>query len=182
MPDVFVITGVQASGKSTVAGLPARRFPRGMHVAGDAIRAMVVSGKADMSPAPSPEAARQLLLRYQASIAVARIYHEARFDVVIEDVIIGEMPDAFLRLLPWADVHLVVLDPAPEEIARRERERAKNAYHKGWTVDALHRILHTETPRHGLWLDTSRLSPEETVDAILSNRDASRLHLREVAT
>ncbi len=101
--------------------------------------------------------------------------------MALEDVIVGEMLEAFLGLLPWEEIHLVILDPAPEEIARRERERAKNAYHKGWSVGALHRILHSETPRHGLWLDSGRLTPEETVDATLRDRAAARLRVRHAA-
>ena len=173
MSEVFVVSGVQAVGKSTVAAGLAKRYARGVHVAGDGIRAMVVSGRVDMSQDADAEATRQLVLRYQGSIAVARLYHEADFDVVIEDVIIGPMLDEFLSLLPWPRVHVVVLDPDPQEVARREQARAKNAYGKSWSIEALHRILREQTPRRGLWLDSSRLTPDETVDAILADPEAS---------
>lgn len=60
---LFVISGVSAAGKSTVARLLAERFERSVCVPGDAIREMVVSGRADMSPDPGPEALGQLTLR-----------------------------------------------------------------------------------------------------------------------
>jgi dephospho-CoA kinase len=41
----FVITGVMAAGKSTVADLLARRFDRGVHVRGDVFRKMIVTGR-----------------------------------------------------------------------------------------------------------------------------------------
>jgi chloramphenicol 3-O-phosphotransferase len=170
---VFVLSGAQAAGKSTVAALLAGRSPRGVHVAGDNIRAMVVSGKVDMAPDGGAEARRQLLLRYRASIAVAKIYHDDGFDVVIEDVIIGEMLEQFLELLPWSEVHLVVLNPDADELARRERLRGKNAYGTVWSVAALARILNEETPRLGKWLDSSHQAPEQTVDAILADLDLS---------
>jgi cytidylate kinase len=45
---LFVISGVSASGKSTVARLLAERFERGVCVPGDAIRAMMVSERVDI--------------------------------------------------------------------------------------------------------------------------------------
>jgi predicted kinase len=181
MPQIFVITGVQAAGKSTVAALLARRYPRAVHVAGDDIRAMVVSGRADMTPQASDEAVRQLLLRYQATVAVAGAYYEAGFNVVLEDVIIGEMLERFLALLPWPRVHLIVLNPDEREIVRREEERSKIAYDATWSVGNLRRILEEETPRHGRWLDSSGQTPDETVTDILANLDSSAVNPDVVA-
>jgi chloramphenicol 3-O-phosphotransferase len=175
---VLVVSGAQAVGKSTVANLLASRFPRGVHVAGDSIRAMVVSGRVDMAPDAPAEARRQLLLRYRASIAVAKLYHDEGFDVVIEDVIIGEMLEQFLALLPWPEVHLVVLNPTADEIARREHLRGKNAYGTNWTVAALIRIVEEETPRLGRWIDSTRQLPEQTVDAILADLTLSVVRRR----
>ena len=53
-----------ATGKSTVADLLAIRLPRSVHIHGDVFRRMVVSGRADMTPNPSPDAMAQLNLRY----------------------------------------------------------------------------------------------------------------------
>ena len=50
---VVFITGISASGKSTVADLLARRFQRGVHVKGDVFRRMVVSGRAEMTVSPA---------------------------------------------------------------------------------------------------------------------------------
>ena len=61
---LFVISGVSAAGKSTVARLLAERFERGVCVPGDAIRAMIASGRIDMRPDAGKEALRQLTLRY----------------------------------------------------------------------------------------------------------------------
>lgn len=57
----------------------------------------------------------------------------------------------------------------------RERARAKDGYGGGWTVTLLDQVLHRETPRIGLWLDTSRQSPEETVEEILSRIGEARV-------
>ncbi|MDL2264172.1 hypothetical protein LJC31_05920 [Synergistaceae bacterium OttesenSCG-928-I11] len=53
---IFLITGVMASGKSTVAELLARRFEKSVHLRGDIFRKMIVSGREEMSEKPSSEA------------------------------------------------------------------------------------------------------------------------------
>jgi predicted kinase len=175
---LFVISGVSAAGKSTVARLLAERFERGVCVPGDEIRAMIVSGRADMRPDPEAEALRQLALRYAGALAVADVFLKGGFDVVVEDVIIGPILREFLGLVPVPELHLVFLDPDAAAIERRERERDRVAYAPGrWSVTGLQAVLREETDRIGLWLDTTGRSAEQTVDAILADLDASRVRL-----
>lgn len=173
---LFVISGASAAGKSTVALLLAARFARGVCVHGDEIRAMVVSGRVEMRPDADEEALRQLTLRYAGALAVADVFLKGGFDVVVEDVIIGDVLADFLALVPVPEFHLVFLDPDAAAIERRERERNQLAYGPGrWSVDGLQAILRAETDRIGLWLDTSLQSAEQTVEAILGDLDASRV-------
>jgi predicted kinase len=175
---LFVISGVSAAGKSTVARLLAGRFERGVFVSGDAIQAMVVSGSIDMRPEAGDSALRQLVLRYAGALAVASVYLKDGFDVVVEDVIIGPVLRDFLDLVPVPEFHLVFLDPDAAVIERRERERDKTAYAAGkWSADGLLALLREETERIGLWLDSTQLSAEQTVEAITADLDASRVTL-----
>jgi shikimate kinase len=175
---LFVISGVSASGKSTVARLLAQRFERGVCVPGDAIRTMIVSGRVDMLPESGKEALRQLALRYAGALSVADVFLSGGFDVVVEDVIIGSILREFLGLVPVPEFHLVFLDPDAAAIERRERERGCIAYGPGrWPLDGLQALLRQETDRIGLWLDTTAQSAEQTVEFILSNLDASRVRL-----
>lgn len=48
-----------------VARLLAQRFGKGVHLEGDVFRRSIVSGRHEMTPTPSPEALRQLELRYR---------------------------------------------------------------------------------------------------------------------
>jgi adenylylsulfate kinase-like enzyme len=48
---VFLVTGIQAAGKSTVAQALAERLERSVHVRGDLFRRMVVNGGVEMGPA-----------------------------------------------------------------------------------------------------------------------------------
>jgi predicted kinase len=175
---LFVISGVSASGKSTVARLLAERFERGVCVPGDAIREMVVSGRVEVRPDAGEEPLRQLVLRYAGALSVAGVYLNGGFDVVVEDVIVGPILREFLSLVPVPEFHLVFLDPDTATLERREQERSKIAYGPDrWSVGGLQAVLREETDRIGLWLDTSGLNAEQTVDAILSDLDASRVRL-----
>jgi predicted kinase len=171
---LFVISGVQAAGKSTVARLLATRFPRGVCVPGDAIRAMIVSGRLEMTPHAGEEAIAQLLLRYAGALAVAAVFMNDGYDVVIEDVIVGPVLRDFLALAPAVELHLIFLDPDAHAIADREASRDKNAYSAArFSIDGLQRILREETDRIGLWLDSTDLTAEQTVDRILADPAAS---------
>jgi predicted kinase len=173
---LFVISGVMAAGKSTVARVLAGRLPRAVCVPGDAIRAMVVSGRVEMSPDAAADALGQLVLRYKGALAVAAVYLDAGFDVVVEDVIVGPVLQDFLALVPVDEFHLVFLDPEANAISEREQARAKTGY-GGWSVAALQRILREETDRVGLWLDSTELTAEQTVDRILADRTASLVRM-----
>jgi cytidylate kinase len=175
---LFVISGVSASGKSTVARLLAQRFERGVCVAGDVIREMVVSGRVEMQPDPEAEALRQLALRYAGALAVADVYLTGGFDVVVEDVIIGSILTEFLGMIPVPEFHLVFLDPDAAAIQQREQERDQIAYGpQRWSVVGLQAVLREETDRIGLWLDTTGQNAAQTVDAILADLDASRVRV-----
>jgi predicted kinase len=175
---LFVISGVSAAGKSTVARLLAERFERGVCVPGDAIRTMMVSGRIDMRPNAGAEALRQLALRYAGALSVASVFLNGGFDVVVEDVIVGPILRDFLGLVPVPEFHLVFLDPDAAAIEQRERERDRIAYGPGrWSVSGLQALLRQETERIGLWLDTTGQNADQTVEAILSDLDASRVRL-----
>ena len=178
---LFVISGVPASGKTTVSLLLASRLDRAVCVPGDAIREMVVSGRADMRPDAGEAELRQLLLRYRGALAVAAVYLDAGFDVVVEDVIIGPMLPKFLELVPVPEVHLVFLDPGAATVADRDRGRSKTGYGGHWNVGTLHDVLRLETARLGLWLDSAELSAEQTADRILGNLGASLVQLSQSA-
>ncbi|MEV0720240.1 AAA family ATPase [Asanoa sp. NPDC050611] len=164
---VILLTGIQAAGKSTVAQALAERLPRSVHVRGDVFRRMVVSGRAEMTPAPSDEAVRQLRLRYELAARTSDAYFEAGFTAVTQDVVLGEFLPEMVNLIRSRPLLVVVLAPTPAAIAAREAGRGKVAYGT-FAIEGLDRVLREETPRLGLWLDTSAQSPAETVDEILA--------------
>lgn len=172
---VVLITGAMAAGKSTVAQLLAERLPRSVHLRGDTFRRMIVSGREEVMPEPSAEATAQLRLRHEASVMVTDLYARAGWTVVVQDVVLGDHLTYFLNAVTARPLYLVVLSPTPETLATREAARPKTGYAGPWTVTALDTALRRDTPRRGLWLDTSEQTAEETVDAILADLPAARI-------
>ncbi|MCM2392269.1 AAA family ATPase [Streptomyces albipurpureus] len=165
---VVLITGIMASGKSTVAQALAERLPRAAHVRGDAFRRMVVSGRVEMRPDGDPSAFAQLRLRHRLSALTADTYAEAGFTAVVQDIVIGDELAAYTALVRTRPLYVVVLAPHPSAVRAREAGRSKTGYGEGWTVEALDGELRERTPRVGLWLDTSERTPKQTVEEILS--------------
>ncbi|MGK8522469.1 AAA family ATPase [Nocardia asteroides] len=164
---VYLITGIQAAGKSTVAQALAERLPRSAHVRGDVFRRFVVNGRAEMSADPSPEALTQLRSRHRLAAATADSYADSGFTAVVQDVVLGEFLPWMAGLIRTRPRYVVVLAPRTEVVAAREAGRGKDAYDE-FTVAGLDRVLRESTPRIGLWLDTSDLTVEQTVDRILA--------------
>ena len=171
---VILVTGIQAAGKSTVAQALAERLGRSVHVRGDLFRRMVVNGRAEMGSAdPPPEAVRQLRLRYQLAAAVADGYADAGFTVVLQDIIIaGHLTDV-VSAIRTRPLYVIVLAPRAEVVQRREDDRqaarGKTAYKPGdQSVAELDALFRAETPKIGMWIDTSDQTIDQTVDEILA--------------
>jgi zeta toxin len=146
-PAIYLISGPMASGKSTVGRLLASRFERGVHLDGDVFRRSIVSGRSEMTPDPSPAALEQLRLCHRLGAAVADAYFEAGFTVALEDVVPAPFLGDYRTAIRNRPCHVIVLLPASVAAA-------------GFDTDA---------PRVGIWLDTTDLTPEETVDEILAH-------------
>jgi predicted kinase len=173
---VILLTGVMAVGKSTIAQRLAERLPMSVHLRGDVFRRMIVNGRAEMEKGFSERAFEQLRLRYQLAAIASDLYCAAGFTVVYQDVIIGPvLREVVERLSASQPLRVIVLCPAPEAIAAREAARTKNGY-TTWTPEELDHELRANTPHLGLWLDTSALSVEETVEMILARLDDALIH------
>jgi chloramphenicol 3-O-phosphotransferase len=180
MPAVVLITGIQAAGKSTVAQMLAERLPRSVHVRGDLFRRMVVNGRADMTPGASDEALQQLRLRYQLTASVSDAYFDAGFTVIAQDVILGQHLAEMPSMISSRPLLVIVLAPQADTIAAREAARDKNAY-GAWAINQLDDMLRHQTPRLGLWLDTTGQTATETVNEILA-RAWHEARIQEPAT
>jgi hypothetical protein len=179
-----VVVGAQAAGKSSIARSLASRFDHGAFVEGDVLWKMIVGGAVDMSADPDPEAERQLALRYRHGALLCESFVSEGYVAVHAENIFGPAVEQHLRSLRCAR-SLVVLRPRPDVIERRERDRGTNAYRPwvppgGSVLDAIVRFDEwvADIPRIGLWIDSSDLTIEETVDVILDRWDEAAIDER----
>ena len=164
-PAIILITGIPGAGKTTVARALAARFPRGVHIEGDALQGMIVSGRVwPEPPEPRGEAAAQLALRYRNEALLARSFFEAGFHVVIDDIVIGAWLSIHRELLAGLPVHLVVLVPGIEAVKARNAGRDKDVFE---TWGYLDRDLRDQMRGLGLWIDSTGQMVQETVEEIL---------------
>ncbi len=165
-PTLFVISGTQGAGKSTVAQALARRFERGAWVSADALQRMIVAGGhwpegVDMSE----DAERQLRLRLTNTCLLGRSFVAAGISAVVDDLVIGSRLDDLLDELAGHPFVFVMLTPRLDVVRERERARGTSLWQQWeWLDDE----IRTKTRRVGMWLDSSDQTVEETVDEILA--------------
>jgi chloramphenicol 3-O-phosphotransferase len=171
---IILVTGIQAAGKSTVARALTERFDRGAFIEGDVLWKLIVSGRVDMTPDPSDEALRQLHLRYKHGAMLADSFLEAGFTAVHCDIVVERDLERYVEWVRGRPLYVVVLRPSTSAVAARERARGSSAY-RDWmagsksleeAVGEFQRWL-DNTPRLGLWIDSSKQSPMETTDEIM---------------
>ncbi len=172
---VWLIVGVQASGKTTVADRLSRRFDRSVHVQGGQFYRWAVRGWVHHDDPRAEEARRDLDLRYRLSARTADEYCAEGFETIVQDNLYGPDVVTWLESVQSRPRRLIVLRPTVAVVAERDRSReatsGKVAYKPGGdSIEGLDAHL-AVTARIGLWLDTSAQSPDETVDEILRRRE-----------
>lgn len=169
---IFVVSGTQGAGKTTVASMLATRFARGAHVSADVMQKMILSGcewpdatvVTRETPEISGETGRQLWLRMHNACLVSRSFFDAGFTAVMDDILFGEQLAQLCDELRDVPFYFVMLRPGVTTVRERERGRGSSLYLE-W--EWLTRRIAASEPKLGLWLDTSKQTAEETVDEIL---------------
>jgi predicted kinase len=142
---LVVFGGPAGAGKSTLARAWCATRGRAVHVQLDEVRELIVSGRADPQE-PGDLQGEQYWLSVRASLALARAFLEAGYDVALDDVL---LPPAFETgwrpLLDGLDWRVVIVLPSLKQTLARSRQRAKRVYERhtrdqhagseGWPVE-----------------------------------------------
>ena len=179
MQPVFILIGPPAVGKSTTSKALASKFSRSIHIPVDAIRDMVVSGLVLPSLEWSPELVQQITLARESVIYMALNYQSAGFAVVIDDFLDPNQLREYQAFLNTPEIHKFVLYPDQATAHARNLQRAGDDPVRDYIDEGIHSVYQQlkfmiEPLRKDGWivLDTTELSIEETVLAILKHSSA----------
>jgi predicted kinase len=162
---VLVISGIPGAGKSTLAKRVATRLPRSVHIEAEALQRFVVGGCVWPDGQPQEEAMRQLRLRGRNVALLADSFFEGGFTPVVDDIVIGSRLAELRSDLRSRPLLFVLLTPCLDVVRERNRERPDKDVFQAWRhLDA---VAREETPRLGLWLDTSAQSADASAEEIL---------------
>lgn len=115
---------------------------------------------------PKEEAERQLRLRRRNICLLADSFADHGFVPVIDDVVVStSVLEIYRERLRTRPLVFVQLAPNLEVIRERDSARHKQVFEIWGHLDAQ---MRESMARVGLWLDTSNMTVEETVDTILA--------------
>jgi hypothetical protein len=170
---ILVVSGLPGVGKSTLAAALAHRLPRAAHIEADDLPRMIVSGGEwpGVDPATG-EAERQLRLRLHNACVLARSFREAGFMAIVDDIVAGPRFADLVEDLDGIPFGFVMLVPGFEHVKARWRAM-DSPFVDQW--DWIDTEIRERTPRVGLWLDTTSLSINETVDTVIARLDEAEV-------
>ncbi|GGM06451.1 AAA family ATPase [Deinococcus aerophilus] len=168
-----MLSGSPGAGKSSVARALLGHVPHGLHLPVDDLRELVVSGRVGPSLDHPPEAVRQFGLARRAAAFHARLYAEAGFAVVVDDVLWPADLDTMALHWQGLEVRPVFLNPSLAVTQARNAARTGKTFDPRILEPMIAALYPTMPPADYLaagWrvLNTSALSVEDTVEALLS--------------
>jgi broad-specificity NMP kinase len=168
-PCIIVVSGLPGAGKSTAARLLGHRLSRAAHIEADRLQRLIVSG--GVWPGASGtegEAERQLRLRLHNAVLLARSFVKQDFTAIIDDIVAGTRFDHLVSDLDGIPFRFVMLLPDFEYVKDRWRAMGSPFVDSWDWIDA---EIREGTPRVGLWLNTTTMTAEATVDEIIERLD-----------
>ena len=167
---IWLINGIPGAGKTTVARALAAHYPRSVHIEGDRLQELIISGAVWPGGRPADEEARQIHLNVRNQCLLARSFAQAGFLPVVDYVIVNRARvDEYRHHLAGHILRLVTLVPGAPVALERDRRRPEKTVAAAWAhLDAL---IRGELQGIGLWVDNSHLTVGETVEYVLAHSE-----------
>jgi chloramphenicol 3-O-phosphotransferase len=141
---------------------------RGAYISGDQLHDMIVTGQVEPDGEPRSEAEKQIELVQRNLCLLARSFADVGFVPVLDWVVRNERDlRVYVRNLSGLALRVAVLAPDAETVTRRKPRAATRWAH-------LSGSLARELRTIGLWVDSSDLTVDETVDYVLANKALAR--------
>jgi hypothetical protein len=167
MADGWIINGIPGSGKSTPAHRLAAQLDRGAHIEGDRLQEWIVAGGVPPGRQPPEEERRQIELCVRNQCLLAASFAAVWITPVIDYMGVSRARlEAYRRQLPGLTLRVITLTPSAAVALERDRLRPEKTVSALWVH--LEDQIRSELTGHGLWLDNTRLTVEESVERVLS--------------
>jgi hypothetical protein len=154
-----------------------------VHIEVEQLQELIVAGGVWPGDEPEVEQRRQLDLTTHNACLLARSFVEAGFDVALDHVVVTKQRlDDYRRRLTGIPLYLAVLSPGRAAALARDREREKSKRHleeRGIGIaerwQNLEDELKAELGGAGFWVGNAKLTPVQTVDVMIANRERARI-------
>lgn len=179
MERIFLIVGPPAVGKSTSSRALAAQFARSVHIPVDDLREMVVSGLVLPGADWSDALMQQVALARQNAAEMALNYHQAGFNVVIDDFWDAQHDSDYQRLLDHPCLHRVLLLPTQTQAHQRNLQRSGDSPGRAYIDEGI-RIVYQQlqavaadlAQQGWILVDSSNMPVDAVVAAVLAATDA----------
>jgi broad-specificity NMP kinase len=164
-PDLILLKGAPGVGKSTAARLLAHHFPAGVRIEVDAVRGMVTNVNW------TDQAEHRTLLTLSAELA-AGFLRSGFAPVILIDTFSGDKVDGFLEVFRseccGGRVFVAVLHASDEALLQRVHNREAGGFRDITVAMRINAESVSEARPFETLIDTSRLSPVDVANAIIS--------------
>jgi gluconate kinase len=164
------------AGKSTVGRMVARHFQKSLFIQVDELREKMLKGYArPVDGVFTEEVIQQFQMARSTATYMARLYADQGVDVVIDDVCVpSNFVEQYAAFFERTDVHCVLLYPKASVVIERIKQRGGPMEHIQY-VPVIYDFLDAMPKDGWIVLDSSEMTVEQTVNAVLSNIDPGKL-------